>query len=148
VIGINLAIVNQGGGNSGIAFATPINLVKELMPQLQRTGKVSRGWAGLAVQEMTSDLAETLGVQGSSGALVAGLVKDGPAERAGIRLGDIITEYNGKQIKEPAELPALVARTPVNKKVQVKLVRNNNPVTVAITIQEEADSGDGAGESG
>jgi serine protease Do len=140
VIGINLAIVNQGGSNSGIAFATPINLVKELLPQLERTGKVSRGWAGLAVQEMTSDLAQTLGVQGSRGALVAGLARGGPAERAGIKLGDIITEYDGKQVKEPADLPALVARTPADKKVQVKLLRDHNLVTVAMTIQEAKES--------
>jgi serine protease Do len=146
VIGINLAIVNQGGANSGIAFATPINLVKEILPQLQRMGKVTRGWAGLAVQELTSDLAETLGVQTSRGALVAGLVRGGPAERAGIKLGDIITEYDGKPVNEPAELPALVARTPIDKKVQVKLMRDNNPLSVAMTVEQarDTDSTDGS----
>jgi serine protease Do len=149
VIGINVAIVNQGGGNSGIAFATPINLVKELLPQLERTGKVTRGWAGLVVQEMTSELAETLGVQGS-GALVAGLAKGGPAERAGIKLGDIITEYDGKEVKESAELPLLVARTPVDKKVLVKVVRDRNEISLAITVEEskQTDSPGEAGELG
>jgi serine protease Do len=144
-----VAIVNQGGGNSGIAFATPINLVKELLPQLERTGKVTRGWAGLVVQEMTSELAETLGVQGS-GALVAGLAKGGPAERAGIKLGDIITEYDGKEVKESAELPLLVARTPVDKKVLVKVVRDRNEISLAITVEEskQTDSPGEAGELG
>jgi serine protease Do len=146
VIGINLAIVNQGGGNSGIAFATPINLVKELLPQLQRTGKVTRGWAGLVVQETTSELAKTLGVQGSRGALVAGLATGGPAERAGVKLGDIIIEYDGKQVNEPADLPAFVARTPIDKKVQVNLLRDNKPTSVAITIAEAKDT-DSDGEA-
>lgn len=150
VIGVNVALVNQGGGNSGIAFATPINLVKELVPQLELTGKVTRGWAGLVVQEMTSQLAETLGVQGSGGALVAGVAKGGPAERAGIKLGDIITEYDGKEIKESADLPPLVARTPLDKKVQVKVVRDSKPLSLAMTVEEsqERDSPGEAGELG
>ena len=140
VIGINLAIVNQGGANTGIAFATPINVVKEILPQLQRTGKVARGWAGLAVQELNSDLAETLGLQMSHGALVAGIVRGGPAERAGINLGDVITEYDGKPVNEPADLPALVARTPIDKQVQVKLMRDDRPLTLAMIVEEAKDT--------
>ncbi len=136
VIGINLAIVNQGGGNSGIAFATPISLVKELLPQLERTGKVTRSWAGLAVQEMTSDLADALGLEKAQGALVAGLAKGGPAEKAGLQLGDVITEYDGKAVKESTELAAMIARTPVGKQVRVKLLRDKNPFEVSMVVEE------------
>lgn len=147
VVGINLAIVNEGGGNSGIAFATPISLVKELLPQLERTGKVTRSWAGLAVQEMTSDLADVLGVEKTEGVLVAGLAKGGPAERAGIQLGDIITEYDGKPVKESGELALMIARTPLDKQVQVRLLRDNKPFKIAMTVEESKES-DGQEEPG
>ncbi len=147
VVGINLAIVNQGGGNAGIAFATPIKLVKELLPELESTGKVTRGWAGLAVQEITSQLADALGLEKAEGALVAGLAKGGPAERAGIRLGDVITEYDGKPVKESADLPLMIARTPVDKRVQVRLLREKKPLKVAMTIEESKES-DGRHEPG
>ncbi len=140
VVGINLAIVNQGGGNSGIAFATPISLVKELLPQLERTGKVTRSSAGLAVQEITSDLADALGLDKAEGALVAGLAKGGPAERAGIQLGDVITEYDGKPVKESTELASMIARTPVDKQVQVTLLRDKKPFKVAMTVEESKES--------
>ncbi len=93
VIGINKAIVSEGGGSIGISFATPINLIKEILPQLESKGKVTRGWAGIAIQELNSALAETLGLGKPRGALVAGIVKGGPADLGGIRLGDVITEY-------------------------------------------------------
>jgi S1-C subfamily serine protease len=83
VVGINKAIVSETGGSIGISFATPINSVKEILPQLQTTGKVTRGWAGLAIQEMNSALADSLGVKKPGGALVAGIVKGGPADRGG-----------------------------------------------------------------
>ena len=101
VVGINKAILSQvGGGSVGISFATPINLVKEILPQLETTGKVSRGWAGLAVQEITPALAETLELNNPAGALVAGIVKGSPADRSGIKVGDVITEYDGKKVTD------------------------------------------------
>jgi serine protease Do len=145
VVGINLALVSQGGGNSGIAFATPISLVKELLPELQRTGKVTRSSAGLAVQEITPDLADALGLESAEGALVAGLAKDGPAERAGIQLGDVITEYDGKPIRESNDLPSMIARTPVDKTVQVTLLRNKQPLRLAVVVEESRES---AGQGG
>jgi len=84
VVGINKAIVSETGGSIGISFATPINLIKEILPQLESQGKVTRGWAGISIQELNSALAETLGLEKPTGALVAGVIKDGPAYRGGM----------------------------------------------------------------
>jgi serine protease Do len=136
VVGINTAIVSQTGGNIGIAFATPINLVKELVPQLKEKGKVTRGSLGVVIQRVTPPMAESLGTNKARGALVAGVAKGGPAHRAGIKMGDVITEFDGKEIKESDELPIMVARTPVNKSVPLKVVRETRELTVAVTIGE------------
>ncbi|HXF75683.1 MAG TPA: trypsin-like peptidase domain-containing protein [Methylomirabilota bacterium] len=137
VVGINKAILSQlGGGSVGIGFATPINLIKEILPQLETTGKVSRGWAGMAVQEITPSLAETLGLQSPNGALVAGIVKGGPADRSGIKVGDVITEYDGKKVTDALELPLLIARTPVAKQVEVKVEREKQALQLPLTVAE------------
>lgn len=134
VVGINSAILSQTGENIRIGFATPINLVKELLPQLSTTGKVTRGWMGVAVQEITPEIAEALGMDKPRGALVAGVVHGGPAERAGIRLRDVITEYDGKEIKEAEDFPIMVAHTPLQKKVRVKVLRDNKEILLAVII--------------
>jgi len=136
VVGINAAIVSQTGGNIGIGFATPINLVKEVLPQLRAKGKVTRGWFGIAVQKVTPEIAESLGLEKARGALVASVSKDGPAEGAGIRLGDVILEFDGKEINESNDLPLLVARTPVDKKVRVKVLRGKKEFSFTVTIAE------------
>ncbi len=136
VVGINTAIVSQTGGNIGIAFATPINLVKDLVPQLKEKGKVTRGSLGVVIQRVTPSTAESLGTNKARGALVAGIAKGGPAHRAGIKMGDVITEFDGKEIKEPEDLPIMVARTPVNKRVPLKVARETRELTVTVTIGE------------
>lgn len=136
VVGINKAIVSEGGGSIGISFATPINLVKEILPQLQTKGKVTRGWAGVAIQEMNAALAETLGLEKPSGALVAGIVKGGPADRGGIKLGDVITEYDGKPVTDALDLPIWIARTPIAKQVGVKIQRDQKEFRVNLTVAE------------
>ena len=151
VVGINVAILSQTGASIGIGFATPIDLVKELLPELEAKGKVTRGWAGLTIQEITPDLAEALGLAKPAGALVAGLAKDGPAERGGIRVGDVVTEYDGQEIKAAGDFPIMVARTPVQKKVEVKVLRERSELRLAMTIGEldEPPEPDGAeGEIG
>jgi serine protease Do len=137
VVGINLAIISQTGSNIGIGFATPINLVKELLPELETKGKVTRGWVGLTIQEITPDLAEVLGMQKPRGALVAGLAKGGPAERGGIKVGDVVTEYDGQEVKTAADFPIMVARTPIQKKVDVKVLREQREVRIAMTVVEQ-----------
>jgi serine protease Do len=136
VVGIDLAIISQTGANTGIGFATPINLVKEILPQLRTTGKVTRGWMGVAVQEITPDIAETLGMEKSRGALVADVIQGGPADHSGIRVRDVITEYDGKAIKQAGDFPLLVARTAAEKKVGVKILRDNKEIPLEVTIGE------------
>ena len=124
----------RGRGNLGIGFATPINLVKEILPQLQSSGKVTRGWAGLLIQEITPALAEAMALKNTQGALIAGVIRGSPAERVGIKVGDVITEYDGKSVTDALELPLWIARTSVSKRVALKLQRNNQEVRVKLTV--------------
>ena len=143
VIGINMAIVSQTGGNIGIGFATPINLIKELLPQLEAKGKVTRGWVGIAIQEVTPDLANAFGLQKPHGALVAEVLTGGPAERGGIKVGDVITEYDGQQVKEANDFPLMVARTQVNKEVQMKVLREGKDLPFRVTVGEMPEAPEG-----
>jgi serine protease Do len=135
VVGISKAIVSQGGGNIGISFATPINLIKEILPQLQTSGKVTRGWAGLAIQEITPGLADTLGMDKPNGALVAGVVHGGPAERGGVKVGDVIVEFDGKKVTDAMDLPLWIARTPIDKTVAIKVQREQQDVKLNFTVR-------------
>jgi serine protease Do len=112
--GINSAIFSQSGGNIGIGFAIPVNMAKNLLPQLKE-GKVTRGWLGVMIQKITPDLKEKLNLKDDRGALVADVVSVGPADKAGIKRGDVIVGFNGKEIKESSQLPYLVRSTPVGQ---------------------------------
>jgi serine protease Do len=136
VVGINTAIFSQSGGNIGIGFAIPTNSVKELLPQLKDKGKVVRGYLGTTVQKVTPEIADSLGLKQSKGALVAEVQKGSPAERAGVKLGDIIIEFDRKEIKDSTELPALVARVTPGTTVQVKILRDGKEVTTPLTVGE------------
>ncbi|QWV93014.1 DegQ family serine endoprotease [Geomonas oryzisoli] len=133
VIGINTAIV---AGGQGIGFAIPINMAKEILPQLKESGKVTRGWLGVSVQMVTQDLAKSFGMESEQGALVAEVMKDSPAEKAGVKGGDIILEYDGHAIKEMSELPRRVAATPVGKKVKLVVLRDGKQVPLQVTIEK------------
>jgi serine protease Do len=141
VVGIDTAIFSQSGGNIGIGFAIPINLVKDLLPQLKSGGKITRGWLGVSIQGMTPDLAASVGLDQVKGALVSSVVHDGPAERAGIKAGDVVLEYDGKEINRANDLPFLVAGTPVGKTVSLQIFRGKKetPVTVAIEKMKEEE---------
>ncbi len=146
VVGINTAIFSRGGGNIGIGFAIPIDLAKEIVPQLKDKGRVTRGWLGVMIQKVTPDIAESLGLDDAKGALVADVVKDGPAETAGLKQGDVIVEYDGKPVADSAELPLLVARTPVGKSVPLTIIRDKKRENVSVTIaelKEEEEAGEG-----
>ncbi len=132
VIGINTAIV---AGGQGIGFAIPINMAKSVLPQLEEKGKITRGWLGVAIQPVTAELAKSFGVIGEKGALVADVTKDSPAYKAGLKSGDIILEYDGKEIQEMNNLPRLVAATPVGKKVQLRILRNGKSKVVTVMIE-------------
>jgi serine protease Do len=136
VVGINTAIFSRTGANIGIGFATPINLAKELLPELKTKGKVTRGWLGVSIQRVTSDIAESLGIETARGALVSNVSAGSPAERAGIRARDVILDYAGKPIKESSELPLMVARTPVGSRINITVLRDKREVSLTVTIAE------------
>jgi serine protease Do len=140
VVGINAAIVSQTGANIGIGFAIPINLVKEILPQLKEKGKVTRGFLGVSVQNITPMIAESLGLDKARGALVANVERDGPADRAGVKVRDIIMEFDGKEIRDATDLPILVARSPVNKLVRIKVLREKQKLILNTKIAELKES--------
>jgi len=126
VIGINTAIIASG---QGIGFAIPANMAKEVLPQLKEKGKVSRAWLGVGIQEVTEPLAQSFGLKEKRGALVSQVFKNSPAEKAGIEQGDVILEFDGKEIKDSRELPRIVSATALGKTVAIKLSRNGSVTT-------------------
>ena len=136
VVGITSAIFSQSGGSIGIGFAIPINLAKELLPQLKAKGRVSRGWLGIAMASLTPEVAKKLGVPGRAGALVAEVAPRGPAAAAGVRAGDVIVAFQGRPIRRADELPRVTARTPVGARVELKLLRTGKETTVMVTLGE------------
>jgi serine protease Do len=136
VIAINTAIYSSTGANNGIGFAIPINLAKSVMQQLKEHGKVVRGWLGVEIQEVTPDLAKSFGLSLPTGALVAGVESDGPAAKAGIQRGDIITRFNGDTVHDEHELPEMVAQMPLGTTVPIEIIRNGKHVTLKATIQQ------------
>ncbi len=133
VVGINTAIIANG---QGIGFAIPINMAKEIIPQLEKSGHVTRGWLGVSIQEVTPALAKSLGMKGEKGALVAQVVPGGPAEKAEIAQGDVITEFDGKEIASSKDLPRIVASTPVDKAVTAKILRNGKAMDLQVKVGE------------
>lgn len=140
VVGINTAII---AGGQGIGFAIPINTVKTILEQLRTSGRVTRGWLGVSIQQMTPELAESFDLEQDSGAIVAEVIEDSPAEDAGIKRGDVIFSFDGHEIKEMRDLPRLVAATPVDERVKLKVLRDGKPITLNITIGKlsEKDTG-------
>jgi serine protease Do len=136
VVGINTAIFSRSGGNLGIGFAIPIDLAKEILPQLIKSGKVTRGWLGVTIQRITPELAESLGLEKSRGALVGNVAEGSPAAQAGIQVGDVIVEYNGEPVEDSSALPILVARTEVGKSVKATVIRDKKKVPVTIKVGE------------
>jgi serine protease Do len=136
VVGMNTAIFSRTGANIGIGFAIPISLVKELLPEMKSKGSVTRGWLGVSVQQLTPDLATSLGLDKPAGALVSTVADDSPAQNAGIKVGDVIVEYNGKRVQHSNELPILVARTDVGKNVPLKVFRGKEEIQLSVTVGE------------
>lgn len=122
VVGINSAIYSRSGGSIGIGFAIPVNMAKDLLPQLKK-GEVIRGWLGITVQKITPELKDKLNLKDDRGALVADVTSSGPADKAGIERGDVIISFDGEEIREMNELPHVVASTPVGKVVKVEVIR-------------------------
>ena len=133
VIGINTAILGRSG-SIGIGFSIPSNSAKLVINQLIKFGETKRGWLGVRIQDVTKEIAEVEKLDKPRGALVASVAKNSPSDKAGVEAGDIILEFNGVEIKEMKELPIIVARTEVGKKVQVKIWRNKRETTKTITL--------------
>ena len=129
VIGINTAIFSPSGGSIGIGFSIPSNEAKPVLADLQKYGKTRRGWLGVRIQSVTPDIAESLGLKEQKGALVAGTTPDGPAEKAGIKAGDVILTFDGKDVVDMRRLPRIVAETGIDKDVDVQLWRGGKMTT-------------------
>jgi serine protease Do len=139
VIGINSAIFSPSGGSVGIGFAIPANLAREVVGQLRQFGVARRGWIGVRIQQVTPEIAEGLGLSGTQGALVAGVTKAGPADRAGLRNGDLITGFDGKGVSDDRALPRIVADTPIGKTVNVDVLRKGKKQTLHIQVAKLAE---------
>ena len=131
VIGINTAIVAAG---QGIGFAIPVNMAKPIFSQLIKKGSVSRGWMGVTIQPVTEELAKSFGLRQAKGALVNDIMKGGPAEKAGIRQGDVITAFNGSEVKDPSHLQRLVAESAVGKPARVTIFRDGKSIDLNLTL--------------
>jgi serine protease Do len=136
VIGVNTAIYSPSGGSIGIGFAIPSTLAKNVVQQLRDYGEVRRGWLGVRIQTVTDELAEGMHMKRAIGALVAAVTEGGPAEDAGIEQGDVIIEFDGREVSEMRKLPRMVAETPIGKDVDVKVWRKGEPVEFKVTLGE------------
>ena len=136
VIGINTAIFSPSGGSIGIGFSIPSNMAKNIVAQLKQYGHPRRGWLGVKIQQVTPDIAESLGLKDASGAMVAGITDGGPADKAKIHAGDIILKFDGQDVKEMHNLPRIVADAAVGKEVPVVLWRDGKEVTLDTTLAE------------
>jgi len=140
VIGINTAIFSPSGGSVGIGFAVPSSLAKPVIKQLREFGRTRRGWLGVRIQAVSDDIAEGLGLDKARGALVADVTPDSPAARAGIKTGDVILEFDGREIGAMRELPRIVANTEIGKIVDVVVLRKGKRKTLKVTIAELQES--------
>lgn len=136
VIGINTAIFSQTGGSVGIGFAISSNLAKRVTSQLAEFGTTRRGWLGVFIQEITPDIAESLGLDAAAGALVSTVNENSPAQAAGLEPGDVIVSFDGKMIDKMRDLPRIVAETEIGATVPVKVIRNGKSMEVQVTLGE------------
>jgi serine protease Do len=137
VIGINTAIYSpNGGGSVGIGFAIPSNIAKPIVEQLEKNGSVTRGWLGVEMQAITPDMEDALGLSSTNGVVIADVVQDGPAAKAGLKSGDVIVGYGDQAIKNTHELALAVANTTPGQTAQIKILRDSKPETIAVTIDK------------
>jgi serine protease Do len=134
VIGVNTAIISPTGGSIGIGFAVPSDTALAVIDQLKQFGETRRGWLGVRIQSVTEDIADTLGVKESSGALVASVTPDSPAGKAGIEAGDVIVKFDGKEVSTMRGLPRLVAQTPIGKTVDVEALRKGEKKSFKVAV--------------
>ena len=134
VIGINTAIISPSGGSVGIGFSVPSGVAAPVVDQLREFGETRRGWLGVRIQDVDDDMAETLNLGRARGALVAGVDDKGPAKPAGIESGDVITKFDGREVKSSRDLPRMVAQTPIGKEVPVTIVRKGQEIIKPVKL--------------
>lgn len=136
LVGINTAIFSTSGGYQGIGFAIPSNMAKVVMENLVKKGKVVRGWLGISIQPVTADLAKQFGLKDEKGTIVGDVMEDSPAEKAGLQRGDVIIEFEGKEVNDPSGFRNMVASTPPGKEVMITILRDSKQKTLKILIAE------------
>ena len=136
LIGINTAILSRSGGNQGIGFAIPANLARDVMESLVNDGRVNRGFLGVLIQDVTPVLARKLELKDNKGALIGDVVPDSPADKAGLKAGDIVTEFNGKAVEGSRQLKLAVARVKPGEKAAAKVLRDGSTRTLSVTVRE------------
>ena len=136
VVGINSQIYSRTGGFMGLSFAIPIDMVMNVVSQLKDSGHVARGWLGVLIQDVTRELAESFGMSKPRGALVAKVLPDSPAEKAGFQVGDVVIKFDGKKIVRSSNLPPVVGMTPVGKNVKVEILRNGKSKKLTVNLGE------------
>ena len=141
VVGINSQIYSRSGGSMGLSFAIPIDVAIDVSNQLKANGKITRGWLGIAIQEITKELAESFSMKNTNGALVAGVEKNGPADKGGLEAGDVITKFDGKAIGVSADLPRAVGATKPGKIAAVEILRKGSVKTLNIGVGEMPSDG-------
>ena len=134
LIGVNTAIFSRSGGSMGIGFAIPVSLARQVMQQIIQTGSVTRGWIGVEVDDLSPELADSFKLANAKGVLIAGVVRGGPADRAGVRPGDILVEVNGNAVPNPSAMLNVIAAVPPSSVATLKLLRNGNPVALKLTV--------------
>ncbi|QZO02263.1 Do family serine endopeptidase [Chenggangzhangella methanolivorans] len=142
VVGINTAIISPSGGSIGIGFSVPSTIAKNVVDQILQFGETRRGWIGVRIQEVTDDIAESLGIKGpDKGALIAGVNDDGPAAKAGMQSGDVVLKFDGKPVRAMRDLPRIVADTVIDREVEVTVWRKDKEVTLKLKVGrlEETD---------
>jgi len=139
VVGVNSQIYSRTGGFMGLSFAIPIDLVMDVVEQLKTKGRVSRGWLGVLIQDVTRELAPTFGLSHPQGALVAQVLRDSPATAAGLLPGDVILSYNGKEVQTSSALPPLVGATPVGETAKIEVMRKGERLNLEVKIAELPD---------
>ncbi|MES1988443.1 MAG: PDZ domain-containing protein, partial [Pseudomonadota bacterium] len=136
VVGINSQIYSRSGGSMGLSFSIPIDVAIDISNQLKASGKITRGWLGIAIQEITKELAESFGMKNTNGALVASVEKNGPADKGGLEAGDVITKFDGKAITSSADLPRAVGATKPGKIAAVEVLRKGAVKTLSMGVGE------------
>ncbi|MFZ9037543.1 MAG: DegQ family serine endoprotease [Gammaproteobacteria bacterium] len=136
VVGINSQIYSRSGGFMGLSFAIPIEMAVDVANQIKETGSVARGWLGVLIQEVTRELAESFGMENPHGALVAKVLEDSPAAEAGLEVGDVIVEFNGKKVMRSSGLPPLVGRAKVGKEADVTVIRDKKRRNIGVLIAQ------------